>query len=968
MIGKTISHYKVIEKLGGGGMGVVYKAEDTRLKRTVALKFLPPELTRDEDAKARFIQEAQAASSLDHANICTVYEIGETEDGQMFICMAYYKGETLKKRIERGPLKVEEALGLAIQAAEGLSVAHEAGMAHRDIKPANLMMTERGELRIVDFGLAKLVGKTGLTKEGTTLGTISYMSPEQGRGEDVDGRTDVWSLGVVLYEMLTGQLPFRGEYAEAVIYSILNEPPEPITTLRSGVPMELERIVGKALEKEASRRYQRMEEMLVDLKNLKDALASGGEARSPRSSLRRKVLVPFVVLLVVAVGLVVGIRIQIGRQPAAVAEENSLAVMYFDNLVDPEDKQRLGEIATNLLILDLSESEYVRVVSSQRLYDILKQLGREGEKKIDRGVASQVAERAGAKWMIMGSILRVEPQLEMGTQLVNVASGNVESSQRILGEPGEEIFALVDRLTVEIKNDLALPSAARKEADPAVAEVSTDSPEAYRHYLEGLENGYKLYWRDAAENYRKALEYDSTFAMAYYQLFIAEFQTTRRHDEEAAAKAVKYSDKASEKEKHYIKVLEANLAMDSDKAIEELKKIVKRWPDEKDALQDLAVFHRELGKFEESVRCQERILDIDPTCKGAYNELAYVYDLMGDFEKSIWAINKYIELAPDEANPYDTRGELYAKNGKLDQAIESYRKAVEIKPDYYSSVGMLGHLYSFKGEYDKAEHYYRIACSADEAPIRSAGRYLLARIPTRQGKLNEALKVLEDGIVADRMEQTERGAVSKHWEKAVIYHHQKKPELALKETQAASELYDRFNPKVPIGKYPNLAYFLAWAGRLEEAEEAAKALEKEIAGDPMFIQMQWWALGSIEQARGDAKKAIEYLEKAQEASTTGPDFLTSFQLAELYMDLGRHGEAVAELERHLSRYDQRKAQLPIISVRTHYLLGKAYEKSGWTKKAIEQYETFLDIWKNADPGMEEVEDANSRLERLKSAA
>ncbi len=253
MIGKTVSHYKILEKLGEGGMGVVYKAEDLKLKRIVALKFLPPELTRDAEAKERFIQEAQAASALDHNNICTVYEINETDDGQMFISMACYKGETLKERIDRGPLDVDEAVEIASQIARGLAKAHAGEIVHRDIKPANIFVTEDNEIKIFDFGLAKLSGQIRLTKAGTTVGTAAYMAPEQTSGDDVDQRADIWSLGVVLYEMLTGALPFSGEHEQAVMYSILNKEPEPLSSRRPDIPGDLEAVVAGCLEKEAGR-------------------------------------------------------------------------------------------------------------------------------------------------------------------------------------------------------------------------------------------------------------------------------------------------------------------------------------------------------------------------------------------------------------------------------------------------------------------------------------------------------------------------------------------------------------------------------------------------------------------------------------------------------------------------------------------------------------------------------------------
>jgi serine/threonine protein kinase/Tol biopolymer transport system component len=282
MIGKTISHYKIIEKLGEGGMGIVYIAEDSKLKRNVALKFLPPELTRDAEAKERFVHEARAASALQHTNICTIHAIDETEDGQLFICMDHYKGETLKKKIEQRPLKLDDAINIATQIAQGLSKAHEAGIVHRDIKPANIIITEDDEVKILDFGLVKLTGFTKLTKPGSTLGTTYYMSPEQMRGEKVDHRTDIWALGVVLYEMITGQLPFKGEYEQAVSYAIMNDEPESITALRSGMPIALDGIISKALAKEPKQRYQHIDEIPVDLSNI-ETRPSGSSKISRRA-------------------------------------------------------------------------------------------------------------------------------------------------------------------------------------------------------------------------------------------------------------------------------------------------------------------------------------------------------------------------------------------------------------------------------------------------------------------------------------------------------------------------------------------------------------------------------------------------------------------------------------------------------------------------------------------------------------
>ena len=271
-VGQTVSHYRILEKLGEGGMGVVYKAQDLRLERLVALKFLPPHISPDEEEKIRFIREAKAASALDHPNVGTIHEIADAPDGQMFIVMAYYQGETLKQRIERGPLPVKEAVDIAAQIALGLAKAHSQGIVHRDIKPGNVMVTKDGLVKIIDFGLAKLGGLTKITQTHTTMGTVAYISPEQARGEEVDQRSDVWSLGVVLYEMLTGQLPFPGARSEAIIHAILTAKPKPLRQLRADVPLEIERIVSRSLDKDLKSRYASAAEVLKDLTEYQSSL------------------------------------------------------------------------------------------------------------------------------------------------------------------------------------------------------------------------------------------------------------------------------------------------------------------------------------------------------------------------------------------------------------------------------------------------------------------------------------------------------------------------------------------------------------------------------------------------------------------------------------------------------------------------------------------------------------------------
>ena len=371
MIGLTISHYKILEKLGEGGMGVVYKAQDLKLDRLVALKFLPPHLAADEQDKQRFIHEAKAASSLDHPNICTVYEIDETPDGQVFIAMAAYEGTTLDKKIKVGPLKLDEAHDIAIQVAEGLQAAHDKGIVHRDIKTSNVMVTEKGQAKIMDFGLARTTGSIQLTKSGATIGTVPYMSPEQARGEKVDHRSDIWSLGVVIYEMMTGRLPFQSAYSEAVVYSILNENPPPLTSLRSDVPMELERIVTKCLQKDCSHRYQHADELISDIARLQETNSRSGTVAkgvaAPVKWNKRSRIVAFalaIFIIVIGAGWWALNRYLSTEEPAATpTATKSIAVLPFVNMSSDKEDEYFSDGMTEELINALSKLEGLRVAA-----------------------------------------------------------------------------------------------------------------------------------------------------------------------------------------------------------------------------------------------------------------------------------------------------------------------------------------------------------------------------------------------------------------------------------------------------------------------------------------------------------------------------------------------------------------------------------------------------------------------------
>jgi tetratricopeptide (TPR) repeat protein/tRNA A-37 threonylcarbamoyl transferase component Bud32 len=981
--GTLISHYRIIEKIGAGGMGVVYKAEDTKLKRHVALKLLGPALTRDREAKERFLREAQAASAPDHPNICTIHEIDETEDGRMFISMSCYEGMTLGQRMAEGPFGLEEVLDIAIQVAQGLREAHKNSIVHRDIKPENIMITTDGQVKIMDFGLAKLRGVSNLTRVGTALGTWRYMSPEQAQGMELDQRTDIFSLGVVLYQMIAGRLPFTGDYEQAVVHSIINDTAEPLATYKAEVPEGLQRIMDKVLAKDREERYQDADELLADLRREKIFLESGELAQVSTPAVpamsNKRLLRSLIPVAGIAVGVVLLLvlgpfRVGMGPREEAAARENYLAIMYFENLADREDPDKLGEIVTNLLITDLSESRYMSVVSSQRLYDILKLLGREGIKVVDRNVASEVASRADARWMLLGSILQVEPHVILTSQLVEAETGKVVASQRIAGEIGEDVFSLVDRLTVDIKKDLSLPAAAQAEPDRPVADVTTHSPEAYRDYLEGLEHLNKYYLPDAKRSFNRALESDSSFAMAYSSLAYTKWlrgEGDSQGRRELIAKAFKYSDKVPRKERHYIAAQAAHLSRDYAGAVEELEQLLDRYPDDKAAHDMLGmIYHANLRKFEKAIYHLSRAVEIDPFLKTAYNMLAYSYHRVGDFDKSIWAINKYISLAPDEANPYDSRGDLYAYAGQVDLAIESYKKALEIKPDFSISLRKLGDMYLYSKAYAKAESIYQRVCLDADKHIRSRGRTKLALVLVYRGKFDDALEVLDDGIAADRMERAESMPKAlKHIWAGSIYREKGNLAMALKEVEEGTKIWQQGSLSHRYYwayLYPEL---LAEKGETASAEEHVATLRKNIEQtDTTQMFYYWLALGNIERIKGDSQRAVTHLEKASLEAASPDLFHVRLYLARAYLEAGRLGEAVGLFEKVLSRYDTARLFSPVLSVKGYYLLGLAYEKSGWSNKAIEQYGEFLDIWKDADPGIPEIEDAHRRLARLRQVS
>lgn len=960
--GTMVLHYRVIEKIGAGGMGEVYLAEDTELDRKVALKFLPPDLCRDPDCRARFKREAQAAAKLSHPNIVTIHEVAEYGN-RPFIVMEYLQGKSLQEMIRSGHMPMGKAIDLAVQIGEGLDAAHRAGVIHRDVKPANIVVGDDGRARMLDFGLATIKGTERLTQTGSTVGTLGYMSPEQTRGEATDQRSDIFSFGVILYEMITGCLPFRGEHEAAILYAIAYEEPEPLARYKSGIPEGLQRIISKALAKDKGERYQHVDDLLSDLRRVIPRLVVFPEMQKQRLRL----VVPSVAVVIVALLVLIlkPWRFEFSPTQETEAAANWLAVMYFDNVADPNDSKRMGEIATNLLITGLSQSEYIKVVSSQRLYDLLKQMGKEGVKAIDRATASQVARKANARWMLTGSILQSEPRLVLTSQLVDVAGGGVIASQRVTGNPGEDIFAVIDRLTEDVKKCDALPAAFKAESPVRTGDVTTRSPEAYTYYLEGLEYFNKYYFDDGCRAMQKAIEYDSTFADAYGMLALMSFFGTWRKDE-AIDQAMKYIDRTSDQSRRRIIYQYYFIKGDLDRAIAATREYLQYYPDDKRAWLMLAMIYRQgdTENYDSTIAFCNRALALDPNFRMAYNAMAYAYEWSDRHAEAVTAINRYIELAPNEANPYDSRGDLYGMSGQLDSALASYEKAIAIKPNFGESLKKKGFMEMFFGQYEQAENSFRTYFSGLDKPIRGYWRASLTYIPRYRGKFREALQVADECIAANKVDGMEYTNWVMYSLKSDAYDWLGRRDSALLMQQIASKLAA---VEEDIQNKEDRQYWLTVLTYKAGDTSASRVMLDQLAQDaqskrPHAVGTYWHAKGSIALFTTDYSKAVEYLARADSVFNT---ISGNYELAEAYLESRNHQQAIKMLEQELRIFDQYRAINGPEFVRGYYLLGRAYDEIGEKDKARAALETFLTIWKDADPGIKEVDDAKARLTRLK---
>jgi serine/threonine protein kinase/predicted Zn-dependent protease len=952
--------YRIVEGIGKGGMGMIYKAQDIKLERPVAIKLLPSDLTLDPEARQRFTQEARTASALDHASICTIYEVDETEDGRMFIAMAYYPGETLKERIGRGPLGIKESIDIAIQIARGLARAHEAGIVHRDVKPANIIITDHGDVRILDFGLAKLAGEMGLTKAGIAMGTVLYMSPEQARGEDVDQRTDIWSLGAVLYEMLTGEIPFKGDRDQAVIYAILNREPPPFTAIRSDVPAELERIVRTALCKSPECRYQHADRMLSDLTNLRNRMRTAATTEP----------------------------IEIASAPPP----KPIAVISFENQTGDEAYDYLRKAIPNLLITSLEQSKYLRVVTWERMHDLLKQLGKDQVDAIDRDLGFELCDKEDVQTIVVGSFVKAGNMFATDAKVLDVGTKTLLNSASARGQGVDSILqSQIDELSRQISTGLGVMNGSTKARGLPIAEVTTASMEAYDIFLKGRELYEKLYNDEAIRFLTRAVELDPDFAVAYF--YLARTYNRLRElkaERQAYEKAKGASEKATKKERLYIEAGYARaIEQDETKRFRILKEITENYPDEKRAHHFLASHYRARGQLYQAVEEYKKVLDLDPNFGWAMNELAYMYADVEDFEQAIEYLSRYAAACPGEANPLDSMGEMYFRLGRLDDAIAKYKEAIDANPDFYYAYWEIGYVYALMENYDKALDWTgKFVERSPSQGTRESGLVWKCFYHYWLGDYDKALEAAqktEDAADAagSRLWKTEadrmRGWI--HFDRGDLDLSRRYFDACLEAVRSDPAEYVPISTSFSLGLVEETnkvaaahSFALALIDLREDKIDSARGRLEEIRS---VLSGHYDLLhGELLLAEGNPDKAITACEKSPPWKIpymSDRDSMLAYNLpalkdvlARAFVEKGDLGRAIAEYER-LTSVGADSHDRQMVHPLYHYRLAVLYVRKNDPARAIEQYRRFLTLWKHADPDLQEIQDARQSLARLEQS-
>jgi eukaryotic-like serine/threonine-protein kinase len=978
--------YQVIEELGHGGMGRVYKVHDTELNEKVALKLLRPEVAADAEAVERFRNELKSARTVVHKNVCRMFDIGRAE-GAPFITMEYVPGEDLKRLIRKiGQMPTGRTVSIARQIAEGLAEAHGHGIVHRDLKPQNIMVDEGGNVRIMDFGIARSLEKKGITGAGIMIGTPEYMSPEQVEGKPVDARSDIYSLGIILYEMMTGRVPFEGDTPFTVGVKHKSEAPRDPRELNPQIPEDLGRLVLRCLEKDKAKRFQSAGELIAELGHIEQALPTTERVvprHRPHTSKQvtvtfdaKKVAVPVLAgLLFVAAALVlwlVVLKKHVVRP--AVGGKPMLAVLYFKNNTGEADLDVWRTALPELVIADLTQSRYIDVVSDSQIFGVLRELNLMNATAYAPGDLKGVAQKTGATHILQGILTKAGASFRINTTLEDTSSGKIVSAEMVQGEGEASFHTMVDELGRKIKSGLQLTSQEiASDIDRDVGKITSASPEAYKLYTQGRTYHMASDYKNSIALMEKAVAIDPGFAMAYRSMAAAYSNLGfRAKADENRQKALELADRISDRERWLIEgYYYQNSEMTYDKALEALRKVVKLYPDDPMANNSLGNIY---SYIEEPAKAAERT-EICVKQRGApylyYGNLAVNYEELGRYEKAREVLEGYLKTAPDSAPVHRDLAYLYIYQGQYDLALAEADKAFALAPTDLDNYDTAGEAAMLKGDFVRAEAEYK---KLVEIAVKAGMPWTRANLTTLYmtlGKYGKALEQLSLATEEARKVGEPSWLAQFNFFASLVYLVAGRNSEALKAAEQAYRIAEA-NGNIATMRYALGARGSAHLGlkSLAEAQKAAdelkalveKSMNKRSIRSYLDLQAQIdLANGNYARAVENAKAAVESLQPQSDYSN--PDGYYYYTLAKAYERIGDLGKARQTLE-GVQKLTVGRFYSGNLYALSFYYAGIYAEKLGDKAGARRSYEKFLEIWKAADPGLPEPADARKRLAAL----